>query len=124
MPEAISVYVHGTDPICQAGVAAQLRTHPGVRVVPDSDIDRCAVAVIVSDTLDESARRIVQAVRRGNRPQIVLVAGVVDEATVVTAAETGIAGLLRRGDATADRLYACIERVAAGEGDVPSDLVG
>jgi DNA-binding NarL/FixJ family response regulator len=124
MPAPIITYVHCTDPISLAGVVAQLRMRPEVRVVEELEIDRAAVAVVVADQLDDDTARVVRALSRGDRPRIVLVATVIDESTVVAAAEIGVGGLLRRTDATGDALVRTIARVAAGEGEVPPDLLG
>ena len=53
-----------------------------------------------------------------------LVARVVDDSTLVTAAEAGVGGLLRREGTTPDILVRALIRVAAGEGEVPPDLLG
>jgi DNA-binding NarL/FixJ family response regulator len=124
MPTPITTYVHCTDPISLAGVIAQLRMRPEVRVVEELDVDQAHVAVVVADQLDDDTARVVRALCRGDRPRIVLVATTIDEATVVGAAELGVGGLLRRTDATADALIRAITRVAAGEGEVPPDLLG
>jgi DNA-binding NarL/FixJ family response regulator len=124
MPAAIPTYVHCTDPISLAGVASQLRTRPEVRVVEELDVDRAAVAVVVADQFDDETARVVRALCRGDQPRIVLVATTIDESTVVAAAEVGVGGLLRRADATAEALVHAIRRVAAGEGEVPPDLLG
>ncbi len=120
----IPTYIHGNDPISAAGVHSHLRTRPEVRVVDGMDVDDAAVAVVVADALDEDTTRVVRALCRGDRPRIVLVATTIDEATLVTAAEAGVGGLLRRAEATADALTRAIVKVAAGEGEVPSDLLG
>jgi len=124
MPAAITTYVHCTDPISLAGVISQLRIRPEVRVVEDLDVDEAAVAVVVTDQLDDDTARVVRALCRGDQPRIVLVATTIDESTLVTAAEVGVGGLLRRSEATADALVRAITRVAAGEGEVPPDLLG
>jgi DNA-binding NarL/FixJ family response regulator len=124
MPAAITTYVHCTDPISLAGVVSQLRARPEVRVVEELDVDQAAVAVVVADQLDDDTSRVVRALCRGDRPRIVLVATSIDESTLVAAAEVGVGGLLRRTDATADALVRAICRVAAGEGEVPPDLLG
>jgi DNA-binding NarL/FixJ family response regulator len=54
----------------------------------------------------------------------VLVARVIDDSTLAVAAEAGVAGLLRRTEATPDRLVRAIVRVAAGHGEIPVDLLG
>jgi DNA-binding NarL/FixJ family response regulator len=123
MAASISTYLHCSDPISLAGVVSQLRARPEVRVVEELDVDRADVAVVVADQLDEDTSRVVRALGRGERPRIVLVAINIDESTLVTAAELGVCGLLRRADATADALVRSITRVAAGEGELPPDLM-
>jgi DNA-binding NarL/FixJ family response regulator len=124
MPAAIMTYVHCTDPISLAGVVSQLRARPEVRVVEELEVDQAAVAVVVADELDDETSRVVRALCRGDQPRIVLIATMIDESTVVAAAEVGVGGLLRRSDATADALVRAIRRVANGEGEVPPDLLG
>ena len=124
MSAAISTYVHCTDPISLAGVVGQLRMRPEIRIVDELDVDDAAVAVVVVEQLDDDSARVVRALRRGDHPRIVLVATTIDESTLVSAAEVGVGGLLRRADATADALVRTISRVEAGEGDVPPDLLG
>jgi DNA-binding NarL/FixJ family response regulator len=80
--------------------------------------------VVVTDSLDEETTRVMRAIRRGELPRLVLVARTIDESALVTAAEAGAAGLLRRADATPDALVRTIVRVARGEGEVPADLLG
>ena len=121
--DRILTYVHAHDPISQAGVAAQLRHSPQVRVVGDSEVDAAEIAVIVTDVFDDETRRVVRALRREDRPGLVLVAGLIDDAVVVAAAEAGIAGLIRRSDATPEALVRTIVKVASGEGEVPPDLL-
>src|SRR4029079_1760977 len=74
--------------------------------------------------LTDEVMRVLRALQRGSVPRTVLVARVIDDATLVAAAEAGVGGLLRRGDATPESLARAILRVAAGEGEVPPDLLG
>ncbi|HEY7044451.1 MAG TPA: response regulator transcription factor [Nocardioidaceae bacterium] len=124
MDTPITTYVHGFDAISRAGVISQLRISPQIRIVDEMDVDQAMVAVVVSDTLDDETARTMRALRRGERPRLVLVATTIDEATLVSAAEIGVGGLIRRVDATHDALVSTIVRVASGEGDVPGDLLG
>jgi hypothetical protein len=55
----VAIYVHARDPISQAGVAAQLRMRPEIRVV-DTRAE-AAVAVMIVDTVDESTTRELRA---------------------------------------------------------------
>jgi DNA-binding NarL/FixJ family response regulator len=124
MSRPIATYVHGLDPISRAGVISQLRPRPEVRVVDEMDVDEATVAVVVTDLLDDDTTREMRALRRGDRPRLVLVATVLDESALVAAAGVGVAGLLRWMDATPDALVRTIRRVAAGDGEIPPDLLG
>lgn len=121
---SIPTYVYANDPISQAGVIAGLAKQPEVDVVTAEQIDRAEVAVVVADAVDTECIRVLRAVQRGGVPRTVLVATAVDDAAVVVAAEAGVSGLLRRADATPERLARVVVRVAGGEGEVPADLLG
>ena len=84
---AVATYVHARDPISQAGVVAQLRMRPEIRVV-DSAAE-AAVAVMIADTVDESTTRELRAMRNDGQPRLMLVATAVDDAALVAAAEAG-----------------------------------
>jgi DNA-binding NarL/FixJ family response regulator len=118
----IATYVHGRDPISQAGVISQLRMRPEIRIVDSAD--QAVVAVIIADQVDETTTRELRTMRKDGRPRLMLVATTVDDAALVAAAEAGVGGLLRRSDASADLLVRTIVRVASGEGEVPPDLLG
>ena len=122
MNNPIATYVHGRDPISQAGVISQLRMRPEIRIVDSAD--QAAVAVIIADQVDETTTRELRSMRKDGRPRLMLVATTVDDAALVAAAEAGVGGLLRRSDASADLLIRTIVRVASGEGEVPPDLLG
>ncbi len=119
---AVATYVHARDPISQAGVVAQLRMRPEIRVVDGAA--EAAVAVMIADTVDENTTRELRAMRKDGQPRLMVVATAVDDAALVAAAEAGVAGLLRRSDASAEMLVKTIVKVASGEGEVPPDLLG
>jgi len=119
----ISVYVYASDPISQVGVASQLRQRPEVAVVDQANIDGAEVAVVIAESVDDALVRILRAIQRGGVPRTILVATMLDDAAVVAAAEAGVSALLRRHEATPERLTDVIRRVAAGEAEMPPDLL-
>jgi DNA-binding NarL/FixJ family response regulator len=123
MAERIATYVYASDAISQVGVVSHLRSRPEILIVTEPDIQLAQVAVIVTDAVDDAALRVLRAVQRGGVPRTVLVATVLDDAALVAAAEAGASGLLRRSDATPEGLARVVVRVAAGDGDVPPDLL-
>jgi DNA-binding NarL/FixJ family response regulator len=122
MSTAVATYVHARDPISQAGVVAQLRMQPEIKIVESAP--QSAVAVMITDVVDESTTRELRSLRKDGHPRLMLVATTIDDAALVAAAEAGVAGLLRRGDASADTMVRTIVKVASGNGEVPADLLG
>jgi DNA-binding NarL/FixJ family response regulator len=124
MLRRVSTYVYADDPILQAGVISQLRMRSEISVVELGDLSKVDVGVVVVDVLDDETLRVLRALRQASVAYTILVMSRIDDNTVVSAAEVGVSGLLRRSEATADVLVHTIERVAAGDGVIPSDLLG
>ncbi|OBJ40596.1 helix-turn-helix transcriptional regulator [Mycolicibacterium mucogenicum] len=124
MQQRVCTYVYADDPILQAGVVSQLRLRPEIDIVAAAELSRADVAVVVADSLDAQTLRVLQALQRADIEHTVLVTSAVDDTTVVSAAEVGVSGLLRRSDATPDVLVRAIQQVANGDGVLPSDLLG
>ncbi|MER6192291.1 response regulator transcription factor [Streptomyces cyaneofuscatus] len=123
--ERITVALRAQDPISQAGVASQLRARPEVSVLEwDADDASPQVVVVVVDTVDEDVLRILRRIQRTTTCRTVLVTRDIDEQKLVSAAECGVAGVLRRSESTPDHLVQVIGTVARGEGHLPSDLLG
>lgn len=122
--ERVSVWVNARDPISEAGVVSQLRPRPEIRVVGPDEIDAAVVAIVVADAVDEDTLRMLRVVQRRGFTSTVLVVGQLDDEALITAVEAGVVGLVRRNEATPERLVQVISGAAAGEGAVPPDLLG
>ncbi|MEA2844712.1 MAG: hypothetical protein QOJ69_2383 [Actinomycetota bacterium] len=124
MEDRIPVFVYASDPISETGIAGQLRGQPAVRVVDEADVDMAAVAIIVTDEIDEEATRAIRAVQRNGVPRVVVVVTRVDDGGLLAALEAGACGIIRRGEARSDRLVAAVRAAVAGDGTMPPDLLG
>lgn len=123
--ERTTVALRAQDPISQAGVASQLRTRPEVNVVEwGEDETAPQVVVMVVDTVDEDVLRTLRRIQRTSESRAVLVTTDIDEQKLVSAAECGVVGVIRRAQSTPEHLVQVIETVARGEGHLPSDLLG
>ncbi|GIJ13032.1 DNA-binding response regulator [Micromonospora andamanensis] len=121
----LRISVHASDPILHAGLIGQLRPRPEVLLLfTDTDTaDVADVAVVTSDGLDEQTLRTLRRLR-AHQHRIVLVAGHLDDTALVAAVEHGVVGIVRRTDATPDRLITTIRAAAAGHGTLPPDVLG
>ncbi|MFJ9109577.1 response regulator transcription factor [Streptomyces sp. NPDC102283] len=123
--ERITVVLRAQDPISQAGVASQLRARPEVVVVDRDDAEPAPqVVVMVVDAVDDEVLRVLRNIQRTSTCRTVLVTTDIDEQKLVSAAECGVAGVVRRSESTPDHLVQVIGTVARGEGHLPSDLLG
>jgi DNA-binding NarL/FixJ family response regulator len=133
----IPVWVKALDPLSQFGLVHALRQRPEVSLISDTDLaallpwhsadQRTAppvVALIAVDSLDTGAVQVLRnATQRGCR-RTVLIGSAIDDDALMTAVELGVSGVLRRTEATADRIVHLVQAAAAGDGSLPPDLLG
>lgn len=122
MTSPIRVRVHASDRLSEAGVTAELRQWPEVRVV--AGLDEADVAVVVADDVDDGALRMLRAAQRGDGDRAVLVATRIDDRGLLDAVEAGACGVVRRSEATGRAIVAAVRTAARGDGTLPSDLLG
>jgi DNA-binding NarL/FixJ family response regulator len=124
MIDRTTVYVYARDPLSQAGMAAQLRARPEVRVVDEHGVDGADVALVVADAVDDETVRVTKALQRNGCPRVVLVVTTLDDASMLAALEAGACGLLRRSEAVPERLVDAMRAARGGDGTIPPDLLG
>ena len=124
MQPRVATYVYADDPILEAGMVSQLRGRPEIDIVEAAELSRAQVGVAAADALDDETLRILRALKRAGIAHTLLIMRAIDDAAVVSAAEVGVSGLLRRSEATPEALVRTIQKVAAGDGVIPSDLLG
>jgi DNA-binding NarL/FixJ family response regulator len=140
MSGTVLVRVHALDPISESGILTQLRECPDIRVTDTVRIDgaggalwpaknsdpnfRPAVALAVADAIDDGATRWLRALHRGDGLPIVLVVGQLDAGTLITVIESGVRAVVRRCEATPQRLAQLLRGAAASRCELPPDLLG
>ena len=124
VPDPTRVRVRATDPVSEAGVASQLRVQHDLEVLSSDSPARPDVVVLVADRVDEPTAAGIRATRDSGGPRVVLVVGAVDGVEVLAAVEAGVAAIVRRSEATPDRLSTAIRAAATGDGHLPPDLLG
>lgn len=118
----LPIFVIATDSVLQTGVAGQLRSKIDFHVV--EDVDAARVAVVVVDSIDDQALRIIRGIQRNGVPRVIVIATVLEERDVLAGVEAGAGAFLRRADTTASSLADTVRGVAKGDGTLPPDLLG
>jgi DNA-binding NarL/FixJ family response regulator len=121
-PRKLATYVAAADAISRAGLAAQLRGQPALLLVDDPK--RASVAVVAVDQVDEQETRVIRGLLRGGCYHVVVVSTTLDDQAVLRAVEAGACAILRRGEATAERLATVLIAAMEGHGALPPDLLG
>ncbi|WTT35235.1 response regulator transcription factor [Kitasatospora sp. NBC_00085] len=118
------VVVRAADPISRAGAEAQLRRHPGLELAADDATAPGAVTVLLAESADAAVVATLRRLVRGADQKVVLVVERMREAELLEAVECGVAAILWRREATAERLGRAVLAAARGDGDLPADLLG
>ncbi|MFF2941233.1 response regulator transcription factor [Streptomyces niveus] len=120
-----TVAIQAGDPLSHAGVTSQLRPRPEITLMEwDAAGVPPEVVVVVVDTVDEDTLRTLRHIQRTSTCRTVLITTAIDEQKLVSAAECGVAGVVRRSESTPEHLVHVIGTVARGEGHLPADLLG
>jgi len=122
--DSIPVLVSAPDPLSRAGIVSQLRSSHGFTVVADDAATDDGVTLVVADEMDDSVVAEIRMHRARGSSRIVLLISRVDDKGLLSAAEAGVSGVIRRSEATAHNLVAALRAAAAGEGTLPPDLLG
>lgn len=118
------VHVHATDPVSQAGLTTQLRWQHEIEVVDEIAPDSGVVAVVSVNVLDDNAMQLLRTLHRQGCQCTVLVIADLDDARLLEAIEAGVCALVHRNEATPGRLAQLAVKASAGEGTLPSDMLG
>ncbi|MFD9702954.1 response regulator transcription factor [Lentzea sp. NPDC059081] len=119
----IPVIVRGTDAMSQAGVAATLRYEQEVQLFHGTSAPPDAVAVVIGDSLDDDLLRVLKGIRTEGSRRVVLVIRALDDPQMLEAIELGVSVLVWRAEAEATRLLHAVQKAAAGQPDLPPDLL-
>jgi DNA-binding NarL/FixJ family response regulator len=122
MEERVLVGVVATDPVLEAGVTYAMAECPELAVATGDDEPE--VTVVVVDRFDQDALDRVQLIRAAtHRPEVVLVAPDLAPADALRVIAAGARGVLRRREATSDRLARAVLAAAGGNCTVSPDML-
>jgi DNA-binding NarL/FixJ family response regulator len=122
--EEIPVVVCAADPLSRVGIISQLRRVHGFSIASVEDPPGGAVALVVADAMNDEVAAELRALRGRGIARVVLMVARVDDRDLLAAVEAGVAGVIRRSEATAGNMAAAIRSAAAGEGTLSPDLLG
>ena len=135
--ERIPVWVKALDPLSHFGLVYSLRQRPEIALISDAGLAALqqsqspykrpaptVVALVAVDSLDAGAVQVLRAATQRGCRRMVLIGSTIDDDALMTAVELGVSGVLRRTEATADRIVHLLQAAAAGDASLPRDLLG
>jgi DNA-binding NarL/FixJ family response regulator len=116
--------IQSEDPVVRSGVVSLLRHQPELNLLHGEDPADAAVLVMCADVLDDAALAALRKHWRTKAVQTVLVVGRIREADLLDALECGVRAIVRRHEASPERVVHAIQMAERGSGDLPPDLLG
>jgi DNA-binding NarL/FixJ family response regulator len=124
MQQRIGVRVQSDDLVVRSGMVSLLRQRPELALLDDADQAAGGVRVLCVDAIDEAALAIMRRHWRTESAPTVLVVGQIRQAELLDVIECGVATIVRRQDASPERMVHAIGVAHRGNGHLPSDLLG
>ncbi|GAA1246372.1 LuxR C-terminal-related transcriptional regulator [Kitasatospora nipponensis] len=122
MDNLLPVSVLALDPVLDAGAKSTLYGSPDIAMVLPHEPAR--VAVVIVDRVDDQVLHLVGTARgEAHHPEVVLVATELAPIEARRAIAVGARGLLRRREASMERLVRTVLAAAGGDCTVPTDLL-
>lgn len=122
--QRVSLAIRTQDPLSRAGLAAQLAYRPEVLVLDADDEVSASVTVVLADDVDDAALAAIRAARVGHESRVVLVVTRLADGNLLSAVEAGASSVLRRSEATPDRVVDAVRAASSGAAAMSPDLLG
>lgn len=122
--QRVALAIKTQDPMSRAGLAAQLAYRPEVQVLDADDEVSAGVTVVLVDDVDDAALAAIRAARVGDDSRVVLVVTRLADGDLLSAVEAGASSVLRRSEATPDRVVDAVRAASSGAAAMSPDLLG
>lgn len=122
--QRIAVSIRAQDPITRAGLVAQLAYRSEVQVIDADSVSSGGVTVVLADEADDHALAAIRRARMGDENRVVLVVTRLTEGDLLAAVEAGASSVLRRSEATPDRVVDAVRAASSGAAAMSPDLLG
>lgn len=123
----IGVVVHSDDPVIRSGVTGFLRSRPELSLLdlPEGETPpEGSVVLLCVDSVNERVLGILREYCETENLQAVLMVGHILEPELLEALECGVRIVIRRQEASPDRLVRAIQMADSGGAELPPDLLG
>jgi DNA-binding NarL/FixJ family response regulator len=122
--QRVALAIKTQDPMSRAGLAAQLAYRPEVQVLAADDEVSAGVTVVLADDVDDAALAAIRGARVGDDSRVVLVVTRLVDGDLLSAVEAGASSVLRRSEATPDRVVDAVRAASSGAAAMSPDLLG
>lgn len=123
LPGRLPIFAYAADPLSRAGLQGQLRFEPRLRLLSEEHVDVATIGVVAADSVDAPTIDVLRRLNRLGCSRIVLIVADLHDAGLVTAIDAGVCAVLRRAEASAEKIADLAGKVARGEAALPADLL-
>jgi DNA-binding NarL/FixJ family response regulator len=118
----IRLAIQAVDPLSRAGLAQHVGRRPDIELVPENRLADAAVVVVAAPMV--TARMMAQMRRTAEitPAKFILILERLGDADLLSAVEIGVAAVIWRSDATAERFTQVVVTVSRGGVDLPPEV--
>jgi DNA-binding NarL/FixJ family response regulator len=120
----IRVMIRSDDPIVRSGVVGILGRRPELILLDGDDPAAASVLVVCVDVVDDAALAVLRKYQRLRAMPMVLIVDRIGEADLSRTLECGVRAIVRRHEASPERVVHAIQMADRGAGYLPPDLLG
>ena len=124
---AVTVAVMATEPLVAEGVAAYLRTYPGITPVAADRLERASVVLVIADRVGEQALAALQRAAElapDREMRFVLVCDDIREPQLLRVLNWGLVSVLPRQETDYERIARALVNARDGKVELPLDAHG
>ncbi len=120
----VRLAVHAGDPLSEAGLAAYVARRPDLEVLAAGRDAEADVVVVMAPVLNAGLTEQLRSLSAGEATRFVLVLDRLGDADLLAAVEVGVAAVIWRHEASAERLVQALLTVSRGGGELPAEVQG
>lgn len=122
VPAKHRIVIFASDPVAAGGLSALLGCHPRLELLPRGQEGQADVVVVSTDLVAIELVNSLREIAARTRGRVVLILRDTQLVDLFNAAERGVAAVLSRSEATAERIVAAVLAVGRGEAQLSPAL--
>lgn len=117
-----TLVIEAVDPLSRAGIVSHVSEINSLTVISSDHLEQADIIVVVTPVLNGSVMKQLCTLAAGRERRLVLVLDRIGDIHLTSAVEIGVAGILWRSEATAERFNEIMLTITSGSHSFPPEI--